>query len=419
MSRLGPGSRGFSQRVGATFRTAGPLALGNASGAIVGLAGLALIPRLYGAAEYGRYAVILSVGTVVNGISTLRLDQKIPYAPAELVPKLRHASWLLLAVATGVSLLVASAVGGIRAGFALPIGGVVFCLGAYARATFLGLREERFARLGLAYTGAAVTQILVQLGAGMIAPTSLALVGGYCLGRLCGAAIILTGLSRGNRPHMPLRAAWQTIWAEKSWWRPLVGSSLLGTAALQIFVPMVVFYYGAALGGAVAFWTRIFTAPTSVIGTAVAQWFATALRDRPMKDVGELYANLVLLMSALSVTVIGTIAGLALAAQPYFVPSEWQLARGAILAIGLLAAGELAVAPGIHVFGYANATGAQFRWDAVRFALVVPVIALGPWLFGLDVTTALLAYAGANLLAYAWQVRVVKTSVAPRTVGIL
>lgn len=385
-----------------------PIVLGNLVGAGVAILGLPLIAYLYNPAVYGKFATMIAVLTVVHGVSSLRLDQKIPYAEQKEVPPLARASAYLLAASSTTALAIGLLLvgpGWLTWEEALLFGLGVCLFGFQTRAVYLHLRDSAFRRIGLLYAWVPTVQILWQLLFGLLHPTVLTLLSGYCAAKLAGLLV----LGR-RREHDSLvggieKPSWGELYAfvrqQGRWWRPLTLGSLANTMGMQMVIPLTAIGFGAHAAGTTALWLRVLTGPSAVVGTAVGQWFSRELHGRSTASAAMAYRRLVARLSIVSAVTVGGLALLAMPIQGLVLPAAWRIGTGALLGIALFAGAQLITAPGVHLFGFLGTTRIQLLWEVMR-AVVTILLLLALPLF-LDYGATILVYGVVSAVVYASQ----------------
>lgn len=396
----------------------GPIMGGNLLGAAVGLGSLPIIARLYMPGTYGRFAVLLAIITILNGVSTLRLDQKIPYAPREERRALRLASGYVLAAITaliGISFAIFWHFGGGQLGLlesALATA-AVFLIGNHNREIYLAVARAAYQPVGVVYGLVPTVQVLVQVGLGFVWPTLTTLLLGVCVSKALGWIVLRWRIRvpydetpEGVTPAKNLALVGRTLKGQFKWWAPITVGSLANTGATQMVLPLITFAFGAPAAGVTALWLRVLSGPTTVVGVAVGQWFSRELRDKSTTAARKLYGAVARKMVLLAAVVMVTAVPLISLLQEAVLPGQWNISILPLIGIAMFASAQLAVAFGIHMFGFTNRTSLQFRWELGR--LVATFVALGvvPLLVGYS--GAMLTYGFVSVASYAVQAYLIR-----------
>jgi lipopolysaccharide exporter len=260
-----------------------------------------VLTRLYVPDHFGQYALFVSFLNVAMVAVSLRYELGIVAARTE--HKAAHLTFSAFLFSLPMSLIAA---GGLFLfirfswlGFsALPwytpllMATALVLVGAFSALRYWFVRQEQFACISQA--------LVVQNGARSISQAAAGAVGGQLAGLLGGELI---GRSAGMTRMF--RAAWPQIKAHvfpvergsfsevlrENWQYPIYSlpSSLIDSAAANICVPLMVWYYGSNAGGYFALVQRVLAIPLVLISASVADAFQARLalyvRDRTDRTV--------------------------------------------------------------------------------------------------------------------------------------
>jgi len=260
-----------------------------------------VLTRLYLPDSFGQYALFVSFLNVAMVGVSLRYELGIVAARTEQkAAQLAFAAFLfslpMSLIGAGVlfmfirfSLLGFSTLPSYTP--LLMVAALVF-VGAFSVLRYWFVRQEQFGCISQA--------LVVQNGVRSISQAAMGAVGGQ-LGGLLGGELIgrsagMTRMFRAARPRIkahvfPIdRGAFSHVLRE-NWRFPIYSlpSSLVDSAAANICVPLVVWYYGSNAGGYFALVQRVLAIPLVVISASVADAFQARLalyvRDTPDRSV--------------------------------------------------------------------------------------------------------------------------------------
>lgn len=382
------------------FRGASRIAAGSIAGQGLVMLSYPLLTRLYDAAEFGLLAVFSSVVGLIGVVASASLNRAIPIPTGD--QEAADLAWTALTVVAVTTVLTAAV--GLAA--AVPIAellGVpqlahywwlialtVFVLGTYNVLSTWMVRNRRYGALGRRNLFQGIGQTAIQVGLGLLQVRPIGLLLGPGGGRLCGLGGLLSsgGLLRKRLPSLTRQRA--TLRRYRRFPQLSAPASLLNTAGLELPLLLISAFYGDARAGLLGLADRVFSAPTVVIGNAVAQAFtgesSAAIRE-PKGTLAQLmrYTAGRLLIIGAPPTALVVLAGPWLFGV-VFGPTWTEAGEYArILAFAYLA--QFVTNPVSGVLQVLERQGYSLTWAGVRLLLT----ATGPAVCGLVGAPALLA----------------------------
>jgi O-antigen/teichoic acid export membrane protein len=286
---------------GGLRRSVAVIAGGQALAAIVVALAYPVVTRLYDPTEFGAFAAVVSLLSIVLTVNCLTYDQAIP-----LPEKDETGSDLVV-----LSLLCTVAVTGLCAAVMILFGRELLGLfeaeelasywwllalaqlagGVYVALTGWAIRSRDFNGLAIARLGQAIVTSLGQIGAGLAGAGSAGLLLGDGIGRGAAggrlssrASVNLLRLSRG----VSLTRLRATAIRYRRF--PVIGSwpTLINTIGFEAPLLLLVGFYGTTTGGLFAFAQRIIGTPVALVVVAVAQVFVAEAAERSRSGSGDL-----------------------------------------------------------------------------------------------------------------------------------
>ncbi|WP_029898485.1 lipopolysaccharide biosynthesis protein [Desulfohalovibrio reitneri] len=259
------------------------------------LLGTPLLTRLYTPAEYGGFAIFLSLTGVLGVASCLRLEQAVmlPRSPRRLRGLTAASSVLCLAVAclvlAGVALLTVAAEW--RTWFWLLPAGVL--LRGLTQLLQVMANRRRLVRLmGISRMGMAVATLGSQAVLALTGLGAMGLAGGYVAGQALGVGVLCLGvggeliraLAASNRLGMLAAVRRYRRFALLE-----APGALLNAAAVEIPVILAAAFFGDSQAGQYALAARASTFPAGLLSMSAGQMFyREAVADvRRMGRIGQ------------------------------------------------------------------------------------------------------------------------------------
>lgn len=237
-----------------------------------------LLARLYTPSEFGLYASILAIASVLAVVGVLSYPSGIPLAASD--EESRELAWLSIAIASFLAMLTTLGLSAIVVSGASILGWVPdwrhvvfvpFTALAIAIFTTLQWRQSRlggFAQVSRATAGGGLTQAGSQVALGWIGLGAAGLSTGYLVGRMVNLGLLAHRSRLGQPPQLSaLRRAARTWSTLPRWLLPPTVLNLLGTTAIT---PWVAHNFGLSTAGAFAFAVQMLSAPAALVGQAVS-----------------------------------------------------------------------------------------------------------------------------------------------------
>jgi len=236
-----------------------------------------LLARLYTPDEFGQYASILSIATVVGAIIAFSYPTAI--ALAENDRESRLIAWLSMTLAASAASLVTVVLGaGVIVGVEawgwrpdwqqvlfVPI--TALAIAVWGTLQFRQARLSAFHRVAMATSGGATAQVGLQIGLGWLGWGAPGLSAGYLVGRLVNLGILGRRAHLGRPPRLSALRQTAARWSEMPRWQlPTTVMNLLGTSAIT---PWVAKQYGLDAAGSFAFALMMLSVPAALVGQAV------------------------------------------------------------------------------------------------------------------------------------------------------
>ncbi len=249
-----------------------------------------LLTRLYLPAEYGVYASLVAISSVLATLFVAGYPTAIPLAETQdRASELAWLSWLLAIAMSAVAfsaLVIVKAAGAELPGASLGWLGVpvvpmmALSLALVPPLQMLASRERSFGSLGRSSVVSAGGLVTTQLALG----ASGAGAGGLALGYVVGRVMLLVALiGRSRLDRMPTPSVLRSVARLNSewprWYLPAVLLNLLGTTSV---VPLVSLLYGTEFAGWYSLALQVLFVPSVLVGQAIGMvLFPTfAQRDR-------------------------------------------------------------------------------------------------------------------------------------------
>lgn len=245
-----------------------------------------LLTRLYTPADFGVLVVYVSLVSLLVTVASLRFELALPLPEGEA----EAAGLLLLCVALVALTTLAGALAihlfrdRILGWMGAPGLGPFLWLvpvstlgaGLYQVFTCWAIRKERYDRIARTRITQGLTQLTVQVAAGLLGQGPAGLLAGDALGRTNGTRTL--ALLDWRRDWAQVRRAGPAdLLAAARRYRnfPLYssGTALLNTLNLRMPGLLLAICYGPATAGCFALAQRVFALPSSIIGESVAQVF--------------------------------------------------------------------------------------------------------------------------------------------------
>lgn len=386
------------------------LVLGAGASQVVLLLGTPFVLKAHGAAGFGKYAIVLSISSVVVAFATLRIDNVIPVAET------RHRALRLVAAMIGIMVFVtvvecltltAAAwldlrwVTGSTQGLDLWwVPAIAFSQGAYTALRALMMRCSAFKRASQGQLLRAAVFLVLALSLAGAAPA--ARVGdGECLlaaqffADMTGCCWFYFGVRRGARRLLlavPPTRAIAALRANRSLIGATTSSYLLVVANQNLPIWTVGYVFGAQEAGWLAASFRIVVAPTQFVIGTVGVAFTQRLRAKRSKDLpvsGDV-VWLVGILALLLLPVSGLLVWIAESGKLALLGQDWSGASTTLSAMVAIAIGSIAYSAVEGLPLLFRLSRFIIGYQAVKLALIVVAcgwalvggVAYLPWIRG-------------------------------------
>jgi O-antigen/teichoic acid export membrane protein len=386
------------------------LILGTAIGQLITLGVTPFLARFYSSEDFGYLSLVLSAASIVTPAAALRLESALmlPRSTRNATALLATGavSALVLSAASVVVLEVLFSMGllanmGALAGFSWWVAAIVLTTAVFTLLSQFALRAHRYGAVARRSVYQSVLAAGAQVGLGAIAPSPLALIGGYTLGRLAGIAPLVLAVRTDLRRFrvVDARRILRHYWRFPALFAP---SAMLNAAGLVLPVLFVGTWYSVADAGQWAMAERILAAPLVLVATAISQVVEAKMADshRTQRgDTARYYLNVSGVLVVIAAVVVLAIVLVGPWLLPIFLGPGWGRAADIVIAMSPMLATRLIATPLSKVLVVAQKALTTLALDVVRVVLVVSiavmVVALNP-----DVVTAAWWFSAALSVVY-------------------
>jgi O-antigen/teichoic acid export membrane protein len=386
------------------------LASGTALAQVVTVLAMPLLTRLYAPAEFGAFAVLLSLLGPPALIAGLR------YEVAILLPK-RHEEAANLMLLTCSIVLAFSALSlivvlfwspAIAATFGSPeiaplmwfLPMAIFFAGMQAAAESWSTRTKDFGALSTANVVRSLATVALQLAGGLLAGGAKALLTGRILGGALGGLVVIGRLIRSDGRKI-LEAASLSVMRQMArlHWRFVaynVPSTVLNSVSNMAPALLLAYYFDAAAAGFFFFCFRLLEMPRDLIGTAVRRVFhqKTAELRNDGQDLSPIFARTTGALFAAPLLPALIVAAFGPELFSLVFGAEWARAGSYAQWLVVLWITSFCNVPAVTLFFVLNLQGLSLAIEIGAIVLRIGAIALGAW-FGDDLLSiALYSIAG-------------------------
>jgi len=397
------------------WRSVGIVAGGAAFAQTLSLLAAPILTRLYSPAEFGTFALYLSILLVLVAVGTLRYEQAIPL-PEDDTDAL-HVLAFGLAVALAVSMLLGVAIA-LGAGDLLAetplsalrpylwLGPIALLLAsAYQCMTHWAMRRRAFDEIAKTRIIQGIGKTTTQVALGALGAGPLGLMLGDAVGRGGGSGSLARLAWRGSReaisairPSGVLRLAdrYRRFAAMST------GSALLQVGAMQVPPLLLSLSFTIEVVGWYSLAQQVVFLPIGLISYSTAQVYAGEAPRAAREGAGSL--RRVFLKTASGLALIAAVpavllAGLAPFAFSLVFGEEWTEAGIIAQLMTPVFFFSFAVAPLTYTLNVLGALNWLLFWSCLRFAMVVAALLLVPALGG-SAEQTIIAYSAALTATY-------------------
>lgn len=259
-------------------RGIGFLIFGTGLSQAIQLAASLVLTRLYSPADFGQYASLIAIASVLGTVVGFSYARAIPLAASD--EEARNLAWLSILLSFVVSLVcalgLAAAFGSaIRIfGYRFELTHVVFvpstalALALWATLQATHSRIGGFGRVASSTTVGASAQAAIQILAGRIAAGAAGLNVGYLGGRMLNVALMVRGAKLGRPPRPEVLRVVARKWSDMPRW--LLAPTVLNLLGISAITPWVAHNFGNGTAGSFAFALQMVSVPGALVGQSVA-----------------------------------------------------------------------------------------------------------------------------------------------------
>lgn len=400
---------------GGLRRAVATIAGGHALGAIVVALSYPATTRLYTPTQFGAFAAVVSLLSLVLTVTCLTYDQAIPLpereeTAADLVVLSLVCTVGITMLCAALLLLFGRELLGLFGAEALASYWWLLALaqlagGLYVTFTGWSIRARSYSALAIARLAQAVLSSAGQVGAGFAGAGAAGLVFGDGLGR-AAAGGQLSGRARKELLRSTGGVTVDRLRCTAIRYRrfPLIGSwsTLINSIGFEAPLLLLVAFYGTSAGGLFAFSQRLIGAPIALVVLAVGQVFVAEAADRARDDASDLVELFRATLKRLALVAAPLMACVAIGATLLVGPvfgSQWQEAGVYIVLLTPLYAMQLLSSPLGGILSILERQDLALAREVVRILLLALAIGTAHTL-ALSATGAVILLSVAGTLAY-------------------
>lgn len=352
-------------------------AVGIAGGQGIVILATPYLARLYSAHEFGVYAGVVAIATVIATVSSLRFDVAIPaVADHDVLPLFRAA----LVLPAFNCFLIVGLVGIAPPELVATFGVGPALIGVIAVAAFLqgsvAACQSLLVRRGLFVHGA-ILRVMQPLGFVTVAAFSLsslpsALVAGWIMSLLGALFLIRTQL-------LPLNIAAAVAAARRAWRYPVFSApmALLDTLSIALPVLFIVEAYGSQAAGNYSQVQRLVAAPLLLLGAATSQVFFKHAGDMYRRGEGlqPIMYRVVAALASTGVILLGLVWMFGEPLMKLLLGEGWRTDTTFLVLVLTPVVVRMAVSPVSSIFLICNRLGLGVAWQLGYFLLTAGLLA--------------------------------------------
>ena len=358
------------------------------------------LARLYSAQEFGVYAAVVAVATVVATVSSLRFDVAIPaVADHDVLPLFRAALVLPAFVCILIFGLFRIFPPEIVAAFGVAptltgvVAAVAFIQGSVAACQSLLVRRGLFVQ-------GAILRVMQPLGFVVVAGFSLsslpsALLAGWILVLIIALSLIRTQL-------LPFNCATAVAAAKRAWRYPVLSApmALLDTLSLALPVLFIVEAYGSQAAGNYSQVQRLVAAPLLLLGAATSQVFFKHAGDMYRRGAGlqPIMYRVVSALASMGVILLSLVWMFGEPLMKLLLGEGWRTDTMFLVLVLAPVVVRMAVSPISSIFLICNRLGLGVAWQLGYFIVTAGLLAYS--YNRLDFDSFLVAFLVCELLSY-------------------
>lgn len=394
-----------------TLGGVGRILVGSAVGQGLVILASPLLTRLYSPADFGLFAVFMSIIAILGAVATGRMEAAVPLPEDDT--EAAAAAWAGIGIATafGAVVAVVGMAGADHLAALLNVPGlaavwwlVPLTALAIALQEVLGswmVRNRGYSAIARRNVVQGVGQVGTQLGLGLAQVHPVGLLLGVGAGRLLAVAGLISrsGLLRLRPRPAALRAILQRYRRF-----PLVSSwsALVNSAGVEAPILVISAMYGHVSVGLIALTIRVVGSPAGFLGQAVAQVYvgeAAALIRSGTPSLAELVRRTTVRLLAVGALPAALLVVFGPLLFGVVFGDRWTAAGDFArwLALGYFA--QLAVLPIAQTLSLLERQGRQLAWDAFRLVCTAGGPALCALLGG-SITQAVIVLSAGQVFSY-------------------
>jgi lipopolysaccharide exporter len=395
-------------------RGIGTLAAGTVGGNLMLLLASPLVSRLYEPADLGRLAAFLAFANVAVVVASLCYEYSVvtPKDPADAAKLAIGAVAVSVPLGLLASLVLLVFIKQNLLGYGELVPAVAWLVAPYIWVSVAGVaarywlvRERAFGPISRALVVQNGGRALGQVGLGSIGLGWGGLVLGDLVGRLAGT-LRMAAAGRRTLPAGILPMRWREVRRTLARYREFpiysLPSTLLDALALNLTLPMLVFFYGTAAAGQFSLVQFVLAIPVALLGSSLGDVFhgriAADAHDAPER-IRPFFLRMAATLFVLGSVPIGLFAVFGPRIFSTIYGSNWELAGAMTTALAPWAVAQLVVGPLSRVVYVLGGQRLKLAYDVVSLAAVVGVLG-GAGRAGLPVLTAVGLLSIAQALAY-------------------
>ena len=400
---------------GGLRRAVAIIAGGQALAAIIVALTYPVTARLYTPAQFGAFATIVSLLSLVLTVTCLTYDQAIPLPERqEMAADLVVLSLICTVVITAICTLVLLLFGedlldrfdaGGLASYWWLIGLAQLAGGLYVALTGWAIRTRDYRGLAVARLGQAIVASAGQVVAGVAGAGAAGLVFGDGLGRAAAGGRLSARAGQELR-RSAAGVSFDRLRRSAVRYRrfPLIGSwsTLINSIGFEAPLLLLVAFYGSENGGLFAFAQRLIGAPVALVVLAVGQVFMAEAAERardPSGDLLELFRTTLKRLALVAAPLMLCVAvGATVLVGPVF-GSDWAEAGTYIVILTPLYTMQLLSSPLAGTLAVLERQDLALVRELVRILLLTIAIVIAQTL-SLSATWAVVLLSAAGSFAY-------------------
>ena len=389
------------------------LTSGTAAGQALVWLSAPILARLYTEQDFGILGVYVSVATMLNSISSLRLDQAIPMPDQDedAAVLLRLALWINLWFACAAGILIWLFRGQIAAWknepdlvnylWLIPL--TLLGFGFYSALTAWAVRKEIYRQLAITRVSRSIGQVLVQVGLGFLMNGSFGLILGNAAGQWTGITRLWLPVRQAFAGIIPRPGDYPRLWLRYIKF-PLYATPSALLVSIPRQIPNLLFfdYFGAGEAGLLFFATRILRQPAGLLSDSISQVFlgraARLLNENPAQ-LSRLYFKTVQRMLLISLIP----AAILILAGPWLVHwvfgARWDGSSFYIQVMAIVLVAEITVSSTSPIINILEKQDWQLAGDGLRTVAVIASLLIPHWL-GWDAHATIMTYGATMILCY-------------------